>query len=43
MHDWSMLEAAQNVALTTISGKAARELANFAEMIVSLQKMAEFF
>lgn len=42
MHDWSMLEAAQNVALTTISGKAARELANFAEMIVSLQKMAEF-
>ncbi|WCG23453.1 DNA helicase PcrA [Vagococcus lutrae] len=42
IHDWSMLEAAQNVALTTISGKAARELANFAEMIVSLQKMAEF-
>ncbi len=41
-HDWSLLEAALNVNLTNISGKAARELEAFALMIQDLKKMTEF-
>lgn len=32
-HEFSLLEAAQNVALANISGKASRELANFAVLM----------
>lgn len=42
MHNWSLLEAAMNVDLANISGKAGKELANFGLMIQDLQKMVEF-
>lgn len=42
MHGWSLLEAAANVGLTTVTGKAARELEQFAEMIINLQEMITY-
>ncbi|MDE1547687.1 DNA helicase PcrA [Jeotgalibaca caeni] len=41
-YQYSYLEAAQNVALSPLTGKAAKETANFAKTITDLQKMAEF-
>ncbi|WEG73011.1 DNA helicase PcrA [Vagococcus intermedius] len=42
LHDWSLLEAAINVELANISGKASKELAQFGEMIQDLQQMIPF-
>lgn len=42
MHGWSLLEAAINVNLANISGKAGRELENFGMMIQDLQQMIPF-
>lgn len=42
MFSYSFLEAAQNVSLSNLSGKAAKETAEFAKTITELQKMAEF-
>ncbi|GCF94501.1 DNA helicase [Enterococcus florum] len=39
MHDWSMVEAAQNVDLANISGKAGRMIAEFGTMIAQFQEM----
>ncbi|MGM0239764.1 DNA helicase PcrA [Enterococcus sp. AZ103] len=39
IHDWSLVEAAQNVDLANISGKAGRNLAEFGEMIRQFQEM----
>lgn len=43
LHDFSLLEAAQNVDLSMITGKAARELADFGQMITDLQKSVAYF
>jgi len=42
MHDITLLQAAHDVALSAVSGKAAKELKNFATMMENLQKMQEF-
>ncbi|MHC5226837.1 DNA helicase PcrA [Enterococcus sp. LJL99] len=42
MHGWSLLEAAQNVDLANISGKAGKELGNFGMMIQDLSEMIGF-
>lgn len=42
LHDWSLLEAAINIELATISGKAAKGLGAFGEMIHQLQKMVPY-
>lgn len=41
-YDWSLLEAAQNVALTSITGKASKALEGFGLMVKDLQKMQEY-
>ena len=41
-YEWSLLEAALNVSITTIKGKAAGELEGFAFMIRDLQQMQEY-
>lgn len=41
-YDWSLLEAAMNVAVTKITGRAAGTLESFAFMIRDLKKMQEF-
>lgn len=43
LHDFSLLEAAQNVDLSMITGKTARELADFGQMITDLQKSVAYF
>ncbi|MHC5373816.1 DNA helicase PcrA [Enterococcus sp. LJL120] len=42
IHDFSLLEAAENIDLANISGKAGRELGNFATMIDQLTKMVPY-
>lgn len=42
IHEWSLLEASLNVDLANISGKAGKELANFAIMMEDLQQMVPF-
>lgn len=42
LYEWSLLEAAKNVDLANITGKAAKELVKFAQMIQDLQKMIPF-
>ncbi len=42
VYNYSYLEAAQNVPLSPLTGKAAKETAKFAQMMVQLQKQAEF-
>lgn len=42
MHDWSMVEAAQNVDLANISGKAGRMIGEFAMMITQFQEMIAY-
>ncbi|MGG5315995.1 DNA helicase PcrA [Enterococcus sp. AZ072] len=42
MHDWSMLEAAQNVELANISGKAGRMIAEFAVMMEQFREMVPY-
>lgn len=42
MHDWSMVEAAQNVDLANISGKAGRMIGEFGTMITQLQEMVAY-
>lgn len=42
LYNYSFLEAAKNVSLSPLSGKAAKETANFAKMMTALQKMAEY-
>lgn len=39
LHDWSMVEAAQNVDLANISGKAGRMIGEFGTMITQFQEM----
>lgn len=41
-HAWSLLEAAQNIDLANISGKAGKELGNFGMMIQDLSEMISF-
>ena len=41
-YEWSLLEAALNVSITTIKGKAAGELEGFAFMIRDLQQMQDY-
>jgi DNA helicase-2/ATP-dependent DNA helicase PcrA len=42
LHDWPLLEAAQNVELANISGKAGKELGNFGAMIQGLTQMIPY-
>ena len=42
MHQFSLLEASSQTALSPLSGKAAKALEKFAEMIEDLRKMQEF-
>ncbi|MGC6769207.1 DNA helicase PcrA [Enterococcus sp. LJL51] len=42
MHGWPMLEAAQNVELANISGKAGKELGGFGLMIQELTQMIPY-
>ena len=42
MHDWSMVEAAQNVDLANISGKAGRMIGEFGTMITQFQEMVAY-
>ncbi|WP_420824510.1 DNA helicase PcrA [Vagococcus coleopterorum] len=42
LHDWPLLEAAINIDLAAITGKAAKELGDFGQMIQDLQKMVPF-
>lgn len=42
IHNWSLLEAAQNVELANISGKAGKELGNFGSMIQGLIGMVKY-
>ncbi len=42
LHGFSLLEAAENSALANISGKAGKELENFATLITNFQKMSSF-
>ncbi|QQP71467.1 DNA helicase PcrA [Carnobacterium sp. CS13] len=41
-YEWSLLETALNVSITSITGKAAKELEGFAFMLRDLQKMQEY-
>ena len=41
-HGWALLEAAQNVDLANISGKAGKELGNFGMMIQDLMKTVPY-
>ena len=41
-YDWPLLEAAQNIALTNITGKAAKSLEGFGFMMKDLRKMQEY-
>ena len=42
MHDWSMVEAAQNIDLANISGKAGRMIGEFGTMITQFQEMVTY-
>ncbi|MFV0561257.1 MAG: DNA helicase PcrA [Enterococcus sp.] len=42
IHEWSLLEASQNVALANISGKAGRELESFGQMMADLTQMIPY-
>ncbi|MBP1048054.1 DNA helicase PcrA [Enterococcus sp. BWM-S5] len=42
MHGWSLLEAAQNVDLANISGKAGKELGSFGIMVQELTQMVPY-
>lgn len=42
LHGMSMLEACENVALSNVSGKAAKELAKFGEMMDGFAKMQSY-
>jgi DNA helicase-2/ATP-dependent DNA helicase PcrA len=42
MHEWSLLEAAQNVDLANIGGKAGRELEKFGQMIDEITQMIPY-
>jgi ATP-dependent DNA helicase pcrA len=42
MHQFSLLEASSQTAISPLSGKAAKALEKFAEMIEDLRKMQEF-
>ncbi|MFL2133721.1 DNA helicase PcrA [Desemzia sp. FAM 24101] len=42
LYDWSLLEAAQNIALTNITGKAAKSLEGFGVLLQDLSKMQEY-
>lgn len=42
INDWSLLEAAQNVALANISGKAGRELESFGELMGHFNEMVPY-
>ncbi|WP_071131209.1 UvrD-helicase domain-containing protein [Enterococcus timonensis] len=42
IHDFSLLEAAENVALANISGKAGRELENFSILLEQFVQQSEF-
>ncbi|HIY57808.1 MAG TPA: DNA helicase PcrA, partial [Candidatus Tetragenococcus pullicola] len=41
-HDWSLLEASQNVELSNIGGKARKELIKFSDLMVGFQQMIPF-
>lgn len=41
-YDWPLLEAAQNIALTNITGKAAKSLEGFGFMMKDLREMQEY-
>lgn len=41
-YEWPLLEAAQNIALTNITGKAAKSLEGFGFMMQDLTKMQEY-
>lgn len=42
LHDWSMVEAAQNIDLANISGKAGRMIGEFGTMITQFQEMVTY-
>lgn len=42
IYDYSYLDAAKNVSLSPLTGKAATETGKFAKMLTDLQQMAEF-
>ena len=42
IYDYSYLEAAKNVSLSPLTGKASTETGKFAKMLTDLQQMAEF-
>lgn len=42
IYNYSFLEAAKNVSLSPLTGKAATEMGKFAKMMSDLQKMVEF-
>ncbi|GMC08275.1 DNA helicase PcrA [Enterococcus thailandicus] len=42
IHEWALLEAAQNVDLANISGKAGRQLAEFGAMIDEVTQMVPY-
>ncbi|MGM0124081.1 ATP-dependent DNA helicase PcrA [Enterococcus sp. AZ194] len=42
MHEWSLLEASQNIELANISGKAGKEIGNFGVMIDQLSQMVPY-
>lgn len=42
MHDLTLLQAAHDVAMSSVSGKAAKELKKFATIMDNLHKMQEF-
>ncbi|MGX7172521.1 DNA helicase PcrA [Enterococcus ratti] len=42
IHQWSLLEAAQNVELTNIGGKAGQQLGSFGEMIQAITQMVPY-
>ncbi|KAF1298630.1 ATP-dependent DNA helicase PcrA [Enterococcus sp. JM4C] len=42
MHDWSLLEASQNIELANITGKAGKEIGNFGVMIDQLSQMVPY-
>lgn len=42
LHGWPLLETAQNIDLTNISGKAAKELGNFGQMMAEFHQMIPY-
>lgn len=42
LHEWSLLEATQNIELANITGKASKELGNFGFMIQDLNQMIPY-